>query len=275
MRLHHRGLRCPKWKRQNVFTFSEAHKQHVALVGCFFRVRRKDYGVHKERGAMFLSSFQTDSFRLPAPAARILFPSEKNKLCTWKHSFIYLFYLFISNSLSVPLLHPRETGSPWSVGSKCIDSLCQVVRILQDVFASSPTVLFSQDRTPKSIAQSPLPPGSTCNCHCFRVRSLRWGQRLQVHCGMSRIHSFELTARWVGDTSGSDTVSHKDTDGQREQLLEVYLLLLLATTHFLESHHFHRLVPNTLSGSVTELRQKELRTFWEFEHLTFWPKINK
>lgn len=37
MRPHHRGLRCPKWKRQNVFTFSEAHKQHVALGEVFFQ----------------------------------------------------------------------------------------------------------------------------------------------------------------------------------------------------------------------------------------------
>lgn len=82
---------------------------------------------------------------------------------------------------------------------------CQVVRILQDVFASSPTVLFSQNRTPQSIAQSSLPPGSPCSCHSFHVQALRWGHGLQVHCGVSRIHSFELTARWVGDASGSYT----------------------------------------------------------------------
>lgn len=69
------------------------------------------------------------------------------------------------SKVSVCLYYIREKWeiheawvSPWSVGSKCIDSLCQVVRILQDVSASSPPVLFSQDRTPKSIAQSPLPP---------------------------------------------------------------------------------------------------------------------
>lgn len=112
---------------------------------------------------------------------------------------------------------------------------------------------------------------STCSCHSFHVQALWWCHGLQVHCGVSRIHSFESTVRWVGGTFGSDTASQGDADGQRQQLLEGCLLLLLATTLFLERRHSHRLVPHTLSDSVRELRQKELRTFWEFEHLTFWP----
>lgn len=129
--------------------------------GVFFQgveLSGRTMGCSRKGGPCSCPLFKLILFRLPGPVARILFPSEKNKLCTWKHILKKKKTLRISNSLSVPLLHPREMGSPWSVGSKCIDSLCQVVRILQDVSASSPTVLFSQDRTPKSIAQSPLPP---------------------------------------------------------------------------------------------------------------------
>lgn len=147
MRPHHHGLRCPKWKSWNVFMFSQAHKQHVAPVGFWGGMGSVWMNMRCSRKAgphvpiLFSHWF---FFRLSAPVARILIPSKKSKWCSWKYTLTKTWECQVVSVLDFVLYYIQEE---WAVNeaqvNKFVDSPRQVVRILQDVFTSSPSDLFS------------------------------------------------------------------------------------------------------------------------------------